>query len=829
VDETVISPVLADANAYSLDDALQISFSMSDFVLATFGQSTVGILRKGSTLWLFDSHARDFQVHIDGDGAAVMLHFSDLRSLHMYLCSMYRGAVFNLTPVKIGEDNSDNPTMKLNIQQTDAVENNENNYCQLSPSTNPKDYGLSLKINDTTSSSGNVHIQEHEEPFAPNNCTKPVKTPILVPVVISPSNSDSENNMGNTYYEVYATAEELEHAEMLQQMRSYVLDKYMCSDENTSSYASSQKRSSCDWLHELYNMNNVTGPHSTDSTLGSVSHVEEVISLQKLSQTICLDHSYMTHGKRKSKQKGSYRKKKKVSDLPVVTSFQYPVITEDLYFFSEFDLIHNVLNVGRLVEVETQPDFIDVLFLENHVAEYEKAIRITFNDYCFSCHKLLFPDQIQKLSIAKMCSVSNEMGVDKNSTFCCTCCNSLRSGKVPSLSCMLNDLFLTEIPEEMSCLNRIGKKLLSKIQTCMTMIILPGGQFAEKGLVLNLPVDIQAIMNQLPFKAAPSDICCVKFEAGKPQSTQNYFVRPLDLAAAFKWLHGNNHLYSDLVYANSPKPLSALANQTDCHSDRTYCNELQVILSDLEEASMIPVDYDSPLRNHSISYTEICVPCSTSEPVSVYNMQFGEESAFPWLYPHGRFGFSHVRMQNVSTVMYFRNRLCNKDPRFRTDMTYLLSAAASVDVMMLKSEVSVYLRMRQPLNSSPSTASDVRSMHENTDVSYNSYMFMKNIRGTVAYFRNALYDLLAMFRTIGPPTIFMTLSADDLHWPELGMLLDNLPYEEASRRGNFFSSMRSNPFIAATHFHRRFRALMKFILNQGLQPLGKIIDHFVHV
>ena len=28
-------------------------------------------------------------------------------------------------------------------------------------------------------------------------------------------------------------------------------------------------------------------------------------------------------------------------------------------------------------------------------------------------------------------------------------------------------------------------------------------------------------------------------------------------------------------------------------------------------------------------------------------------------------------------------------------------------------------------------------------------------------------DLLAMFRTLGPPTFFITLTADDMNWPDL--------------------------------------------------------------
>ena len=50
-----------------------------------------------------------------------------------------------------------------------------------------------------------------------------------------------------------------------------------------------------------------------------------------------------------------------------------------------------------------------------------------------------------------------------------------------------------------------------------------------------------------------------------------------------------------------------------------------------------------------------------------------------------------------------------------------------------------------------------------SDTHESSYMFMKSIPGTVAYFRNKLYDLLAMFRSLGPPTLFLTLSADGVH------------------------------------------------------------------
>ena len=39
--------------------------------------------------------------------------------------------------------------------------------------------------------------------------------------------------------------------------------------------------------------------------------------------------------------------------------------------------------------------------------------------------------------------------------------------------------------------------------------------------------------------------------------------------------------------------------------------------------------------------------------------------------------------------------------------------------------------------------------------------------GLPSYWQNELYDVLAMLRTLGIPTFFLTLSAADLHWPEM--------------------------------------------------------------
>ena len=48
-----------------------------------------------------------------------------------------------------------------------------------------------------------------------------------------------------------------------------------------------------------------------------------------------------------------------------------------------------------------------------------------------------------------------------------------------------------------------------------------------------------------------------------------------------------------------------------------------------------------------------------------------------------------------------------------------------------------------------------------------AYKFLKNFRGSPAYWQDQLYDVLAMLQTLSIPTWFLTLSATDLHWPEM--------------------------------------------------------------
>ena len=71
--------------------------------------------------------------------------------------------------------------------------------------------------------------------------------------------------------------------------------------------------------------------------------------------------------------------------------------------------------------------------------------------------------------------------------------------------------------------------------------------------------------------------------------------------------------------------------------------------------------------------------------------------------------------------------------------------------------------------------------------------------------------------------------ADDLHWPEVGILLESIDYHETARKVSFLGSMCEDSFMAAIHFERRFDALMKYVINSQEHPTGKVKDFIYRV
>ena len=115
-----------------------------------------------------------------------------------------------------------------------------------------------------------------------------------------------------------------------------------------------------------------------------------------------------------------------------------------------------------------------------------------------------------------------------------------------------------------------------------------------------------------------------------------------------------------------------------------------------------------------------------------------------------------------------------------------------------------------------------------------AYSFMSTIKGTPAYWKKFLFEVLAMVKQLGLPTYFMTLSCADLRWAELPSIISKLngsekSYEEISQidyleRCNI---LNSNPVLLARHFQYRVELFFRLIVVNG--PLGKVNYYAIRV
>ena len=128
------------------------------------------------------------------------------------------------------------------------------------------------------------------------------------------------------------------------------------------------------------------------------------------------------------------------------------------------------------------------------------------------------------------------------------------------------------------------------------------------------------------------------------------------------------------------------------------------------------------------------------------------------------------------------------------------------------------------------------------------HIYMRQLRGYSAYWNQVKSNLMAFLRNLGPPTWFITLSARDLEWPDMinALLHARLQSNKKRRIKNLINTVTTSeikkmpykerakllhdyPIVAARHFNRRFKALMKYLMKDHQILGGKIIDYWYRI
>ena len=115
-----------------------------------------------------------------------------------------------------------------------------------------------------------------------------------------------------------------------------------------------------------------------------------------------------------------------------------------------------------------------------------------------------------------------------------------------------------------------------------------------------------------------------------------------------------------------------------------------------------------------------------------------------------------------------------------------------------------------------------------------AYKFLKNVRGSPVHWQDQLYDVLAMHWKLGIPTWFLTLSAADLHWPEMIQAVAVQFGRKLSQKDVLKMSIADrsrylcqNPITGMWMFQHRIEAFFSEYLLSDAHPLGCIRDYVI--
>ena len=436
-------------------------------------------------------------------------------------------------------------------------------------------------------------------------------------------------------------------------------------------------------------------------------------------------------------------------------------------------------------------------------------------------------------------------------------------------------MHVDEIPPELSCLNTMEQRIISRVHGFMKLIVLPLGQRTLAGQTINFPVNLSEVYNSLPrplnsngvvfvkppestsatVSVPPSDqtstssgpesaraststnsACAIAAQSSTSTSTGNFVCSEEPMVVdAFRWLKENNNIGKSVIESND----CPVNNEPEGHSSNEPPQfECSVVRTDHTLPNVEAIDF---IRNGSYNNQVHQLPHVSGQPINLYDDNSAEEMAFPCLFPNGVNGLYTARDPPISFTDCIQSRLLNADNRSSSNIPYFLWSANLLEKMRLRDSVSIAMRIRSSsslCSTGRITAGELLNgeLSENPELSENSYAFMRNIRGTSAYWNKAKLDLFAMFRTLGPPTLFITLSADDMNWFDLKFILakcdgkslsDNEVKElSTSERRRLLSSY---PVLVAQHFSHRCQAFMNQILNGASKPIGELKDYFWRV
>ena len=346
---------------------------------------------------------------------------------------------------------------------------------------------------------------------------------------------------------------------------------------------------------------------------------------------------------------------------------------------------------------------------------------------------------------------------------------------------------LSPIPDFLKDLKKLEEVLISKRILFKKIAMMHGkGQFSKiKGIICNIPIEVANVYNTLPRPSVSNGLMVVKLTRDHKYRSHAYFeaVRPHVIYQALIYLKSHNKFYEDISIAKglSSEDMLKFSDFVEMQGG-TEKGTAEIICNAKENVNETETEYASvedPLNIHRTASNEttlvsdipnivnneniIFAPSQEKTPVSVLIDEFCGEQTFPYLLPTGKFGYNAPRDIPISPARYFNQSLLSFNQWFASDADYIFFARSVYEQYHLRSSINFAMHKIKPGTLTAGTVkNNFKGTIERFVASKIVFSFMSSVKGTPAYWKQFLRDVLAMVKQLGIPTYFLTLSSADL-------------------------------------------------------------------
>ena len=429
---------------------------------------------------------------------------------------------------------------------------------------------------------------------------------------------------------------------------------------------------------------------------------------------------------------------------------------------------------------------------------------------------------------------------------CGTCVSHLKKDHCPPCA-VYNGNSFPFTPEALTDLSSLEWRLLAPRLPFMKIHQAPrGGQYKITGNVVNVPCDVNTTLTSLP--RLPDDCQTIHLKLKRhlkyKSAVMSQNIRPEKVRSAAEHLITHGKLYKDLGITLNQSWTVSDGNSSDENNEEENDSDSETDDTDEVSTSSMAGIHDtlltSPefLESNEKDLVYNIAPGQYNQPVSIFKDQNAEELAFPDIF-HGT--PRPTNSQRKTPLTY--GQLCKVEIR-----NYDRRVAKNIDNIFFKTKK---LQMKQLLDKAQIAIRKCRTKGEKFTAAVakntsrlqdfihkdKAYKILNTIRGSPPYFQKANKDLMAMIRTLGPATFFISCSAAETRWKHLlKILIQLVDKKDASDEDieqltwpDICRLIQSDPITCARQFDYQVETLYSYFLKSSLQPLGEVSDYFRRV